>query len=115
MKWMTVAVLVGTLALVGCNKKPKEDVAKAAPPPPPLEAAPAPAPAPSTVVVAPAPAPAPAEAMATGKVYIVKAGDTLSKIAREQLGGINHLGALKAANPGINFDRLKVGQKINLP
>ena len=44
--------------------------------------------------------------------YIVRRGDGGAKIAREH--GIS-LAALQAANPGINWRRLRIGQKINLP
>lgn len=44
--------------------------------------------------------------------YIVKSGDTLSKIARA-----NHVSVtdLKAVNSGVNVNRLRVGQKLKLP
>jgi LysM repeat protein len=41
--------------------------------------------------------------------YVVKSGDTGSKIARET--GVS-LSALEAANPGIDWKKLKVGQSI---
>lgn len=44
--------------------------------------------------------------------YTVKKGDTLSKIAREQ--GYS-LSDFKLANQGIDFNKLKIGQKINIP
>jgi hypothetical protein len=44
--------------------------------------------------------------------YTVKGGDSLSRIARQQ--GVR-LESLKAANPGVNPDRLKVGQTLVLP
>jgi LysM repeat protein len=116
---MTVLVLAGALAMTGCdNNKTKNNPAKA-PPPPPMEPAPLTStPTPAPVAVEPAPvsaAPVSNGSSASGHTYTVKPGDTLSKIAREQLGGINHLGALKAANPGIDVNKLKPGQKINLP
>ncbi len=48
----------------------------------------------------------------TGGEIIIKQGDTLSKLAREQ--GIN-LNDLLRANPGINPNKLQIGQKIKLP
>lgn len=60
-------------------------------------------------VIAP---PANARAAAGSSVYVVKKGDSLGAIAQ------NHkvtLKALKAANPGIDYDKIKVGQKINIP
>lgn len=48
--------------------------------------------------------------------YTVKQGDTLFKIAREQLGGNNQAKAIKKANPDVtDWDHLKVGQVIKLP
>jgi len=44
--------------------------------------------------------------------YVVKSGDTGVKIARE--AGVS-LGALQNANPDVNWNRLHVGQKLNLP
>jgi len=50
-------------------------------------------------------------ATASGE-YVVKSGDTGVKIAREV--GVS-LGALQNANPDVNWNRLHVGQKLNLP
>jgi LysM repeat protein len=44
--------------------------------------------------------------------YIVKSGDTGARIARD--AGIA-LGDLMAANPGVDWNRLRVGQVIKLP
>jgi len=44
--------------------------------------------------------------------YIVKSGDTGAKIARAQ--GVS-LEALKQVNSGVNWNRLKVGDKLKLP
>jgi LysM repeat protein len=48
----------------------------------------------------------------SGNSYIVQSGDNLTTIARK-----NHVSLkdLKAANPGINYDSLKLKQKINIP
>ena len=109
---ITVVLLVGALTLIGCttNKLKKGDAM--APPPPTLE--PAPAPIPRTTVL-PAPAPVPTDVVAGGKVYVLKEGDTFSKIAREQFGGLNRLRDLINANPGIDPNKIHPGQKINLP
>lgn len=53
----------------------------------------------------------PAPAAAAGE-YIIKSGDTGSKIARA--AGVS-LGDLFAANPGINWNRLSVGQIVKIP
>jgi len=55
------------------------------------------------------------DVVASGKVYILKKGDTLSKIARERFGDIRYLRNLIDANPGIDHSNVHPGQKINLP
>ncbi len=44
--------------------------------------------------------------------YVIKAGDSLAKIARAQ--NVT-LADLQAVNPGINSAKLKIGDKIKLP
>lgn len=44
--------------------------------------------------------------------YVVKGGDSLKKIATSQ--GVN-LADLESVNPGVNSNKLKVGQKLKLP
>jgi LysM repeat protein len=51
-------------------------------------------------------------AVAAPGEYIVKSGDTGSKIARA--AGVS-LSALMAVNPSVNWNRLGVGQAIKLP
>jgi LysM repeat protein len=58
-------------------------------------------------VVAPAPVPE-----AAGTEYVVVKGDSLAKIAKKN--GVT-LSALKAANPGVEPTKLKVGQKLSIP
>lgn len=53
-----------------------------------------------------------APAVAGPDEYIIKSGDTGAKIAREK--GVS-LPDLQAVNPGVNWNRLAVGQKIKLP
>ena len=50
-----------------------------------------------------------------GSSYTVQKGDTLYKIAREKLGDPKQWKAIAAANPGLNPNSLKAGQKITLP
>ena len=45
-------------------------------------------------------------------VYIVKEGDSFSKIAAKY--GVT-VSAIAAANPGVSSNRLQIGQKLNLP
>src|SRR5258708_1480004 len=53
----------------------------------------------------------------SGKTYTVKAGDTLSKIAREQLGDANAYMRIFNANKDLltNPDKIKPGQVLKLP
>jgi LysM repeat protein len=44
--------------------------------------------------------------------YVVKAGDTGTKIAKAN--GVNHADLL-SVNPGVNWSKLKVGDKVKLP
>jgi LysM repeat protein len=50
--------------------------------------------------------------MGAGNTYVVKSGDTLSKIAKANGTTIK---AIEAANPGLDANHLKVKQKLNLP
>ena len=55
-----------------------------------------------------------ADAVATD--YTVKAGDTLTKIALEQLGSKDRWKDIKAANPGLDVTKpLALGQVLNMP
>lgn len=49
------------------------------------------------------------------RTYIVQPGDTLSAIARDQLGDITAWPALAQANSLSNPDMLSVGQVLQLP
>lgn len=46
--------------------------------------------------------------------YVVRSGDSLSKIAERELGSQRHADALKAAN-GLDSDLIRVGQKLVIP
>jgi len=63
------------------------------------------------VAVPPVVAPAPVPEVA-GTEYVVVKGDSLAKIAKKN--GVT-LSALKAANPGVEPTKLKVGQKLSIP
>lgn len=90
-----------------------------APPPAaaPVALPPAVAPAPTQVAAADTMvAPAPASVSNAGSTYTVRKGDTLFKIARAQYNGdLSAVKRIKSANPGIDYDHLKVGQKLVLP
>lgn len=47
--------------------------------------------------------------------YTVKSGDTLEKIARDVLGDRKYVGDIQKANPGLNPQRIFVGQVLKLP
>lgn len=47
--------------------------------------------------------------------HFVAKGETLSKIAQEQLGSSRRVNEIVAMNPGLDPDRVYVGQKIKLP
>ena len=51
----------------------------------------------------------------TGNSYTIQKGDTLFKIARAKYGDASAVRKIKEANPGLDADHVKVGQKINLP
>lgn len=59
---------------------------------------------------------APKEASAkTASTYTVKQGDLIRKIAEAQLGSADRWKDIVAANPGIDANKLFVGQKLKLP
>jgi nucleoid-associated protein YgaU len=127
---ITMLALIGTMGLFGfgCddNKATKKSTTEL-PPPAPVEqapiAAPAPAPAPTPVAVEPAPLPAPAHGAAKGGAaaakaggsYVVQKGDTLYAISRKVYGSNARVKDIIAANPGIDPNAIKVGQKLVLP
>jgi LysM repeat protein len=45
----------------------------------------------------------------------VRKGDTLSAIARRELGAASRAKEIQALNPGLDPAKLKVGQSIQLP
>jgi|GEM_PF-4996046 RNA polymerase sigma factor (sigma-70 family) len=65
----------------------------------------APVPSETPEIIAPPPAP-------VRKIYVVNAGDTLKRIARAV--GVTPE-AIRAANPGYNFARMRVGELVQLP
>lgn len=59
------------------------------------------------------PAAQPAAAASSGyDTYVVQKGDTFGGIAQKKHVSLK---SLKAANPGINYDKIRVGQKISIP
>ncbi len=127
MRYVFAPALMLAIFTVGCNDKNKQQAPAATPEPAPivkdtpkdvlkpddtLSSNRTYTPAPT---VKPLPTASAAPAASGAKKYTVKKGDTLIKIAREQLGDEHKLKDLKAANPGIDYDKLKEGQEINLP
>lgn len=51
----------------------------------------------------------------SGRSTTVKKGDTLSSIAKRELGSANRHGEILALNPGVDPNRLRVGQTLKLP
>jgi len=115
-----VVGIAGLTAMLiqGCKREQANDQSENQPPPdtnavamdtnPPAMVAsnvPPPPPPPPPVVAQPPPE-------NPGSEYTVKAGDTLGKIAHKN--GVS-LSALKAANPGVEPTKLKVGQKLTIP
>jgi nucleoid-associated protein YgaU len=52
---------------------------------------------------------------ASGRSYVVKSGDSLSRIAARELGDSGRWTEIRDLNPGLNPDRLKVGASIAMP
>lgn len=135
MKRVLPFILAGSLLIVGCNNKKKDDAQTMTPTPPPElipppaptytpapeptytpapapEVAPAPVPAPAPApTVQPTPAPKPVAKAPT--TYIVKKGDTLSEIAVAHKTTVKQIMAL---NPEIkSANKILVGQKLRMP
>ena len=120
--WVALIVVVGVT--VGCQQKAGEPAPTIYPPEPagglgPYDDVPPP-PEPSASVIRPpkpiTPAPIPAEP--SERVHVVVKGDTLWAIARKYYGPGAKRGQVQGiidANPGINPDRIFVGQKIIVP
>jgi len=119
---ITFLLIAAALSVaMGCNKNQKQAELAPVPAPPQADAAdpyadpyagdtiaaapePAPAPEPEPIVVAPA-----------GRTYTIAKGDTLWSIAKRQYGDGQRWKDIAEANPGINPNKLRVGQQITLP
>lgn len=51
----------------------------------------------------------------SGETHTVQSGDTLSSIAEQKLGAERYWPLIQAANPGLDPDKIRIGQKIKLP
>lgn len=106
-------------------KVPVANASSPAPTPSPMPSPmPAPAPAPYVDGGQPAPAPVPAPVptpapapIAAEREYRVVAGDTLSDIARRELGSSGKVSVLKEANKDVlrGGDMIQVGMKLRIP
>ena len=126
MKYATfyLAMIAASLFVAGCgNNKPAAtaegtDIRQSSPPPPALQPVQPMQPIqPVTTIsdTAPVTTVATATPTITGNTYTIKKGDTLFKIARAKYGDASAVRKIKEANPGLDADHVKVGQKINLP
>jgi len=125
-------VLLGVLLIAGCNKKTETDLTQnntGLPPIPAVEtntwptppdaATPLPPPVPTThevVAVSPTPTVAPGQIdppVATGySEHTVSKGESFYTLGRKYGVGFK---AIADANPGVNPNRLKIGDKIKIP
>ena len=124
---LSLAIFAAAMMVVGCsnNKKPAmnssvTDIRSSTPPAPPPIIQPIQAVQPvqaiQPVVADTSPvAVASATPAITGSSYTVQKGDTLFKIARARYGDASAVKKIKEANPGLDANHIKAGQKINLP
>ncbi|MCA8981412.1 MAG: LysM peptidoglycan-binding domain-containing protein [Planctomycetes bacterium] len=57
----------------------------------------------------------PAVPSGPGGTYTIQSGDVLSRIAQDQLGSVKQVSAILALNPGLDPNRMSVGQVIAMP
>jgi len=63
----------------------------------------------------PGTSPAAPSSAASGPLYVVRSGDTLTLIAQRELGSADRWRELLASNPGLDPKRLLVGSRLRLP
>jgi nucleoid-associated protein YgaU len=131
MRYAVAIMLLLPVMMAGCKQQAKGPQTTTVEPPvssmealAPMPAAPGtettpPPLAPLRAPVAVTPKPAETSAAPTPLVppptYTVQKGDTIYGIARKVFGSDARAKDIIAANPGIDPDRIKVGQVINLP
>ena len=120
MRFSTLSAILLAVSLVaGCqDQKPKDQMPTAVQSPDSglnEASTPLPEPGPMTYTPPPPPLADTAAPMGSGS-YVVKPGDTLYKIAREQLGDPKRYKEIKALNPEIPESyMIKAGQVLKLP
>jgi 5'-nucleotidase len=129
---LTLAATASMFVVVGCANKDKKPAAAAGsvdeiratnvvPAPPPMPVQPVqPQPVQPVIndaspVVTQASLGNGATPAISGNTYTVQKGDTLFKIARAKYNDPSAVRKIKDANPGLDADHIRVGQKINLP
>jgi len=125
---LSLAMVAASMAVVGCSNNAKKpamnssvtDIRSTTPPPPPPMVQPVQPVQPiqpvQPVIADTAPvAVASATPAITGTSYTIQKGDTLFKIARARYGDAAAVKKIKEANPSLDPNHIKVGQKINLP
>jgi 5'-nucleotidase/UDP-sugar diphosphatase len=125
---LSLAMVAASMTVIGCSNNAKKpamnssvtDIRSTTPPPPPPMVQPVqpiqPAQPIQPVIADTAPvAVASATPAITGNSYTIQKGDTLFKIARARYGDAAAVKKIKEANPGLDANHIKVGQKINLP
>jgi 5'-nucleotidase len=126
---LSLLAAAASLAVVGCSNNKKTATGPANPTVTELRPATSTPPAPQPVVVQQVQPVQPvvsdtapvvtqvaaATPQISGSTYTVQKGDTLYKIARAKYGDPAAVKKIQAANPGLNPNSIKVGQKINLP
>jgi 5'-nucleotidase len=117
MQRITFLLLAAALCVaMGCNRNQKQAELAPVPAPPPDSADPYADPyAQDPVAVAPAPEPEPIVIPPAESTYTIAKGDTLWSIAKREYGNGQRWKDIAEANPGINPNKLRVGQQITLP
>ncbi|MEE2681239.1 MAG: LysM peptidoglycan-binding domain-containing protein [Planctomycetota bacterium] len=102
-------------AIVGSAELAPARFVSAVAPTTPIKAVEQPLLATTPVVVPQAPSRPARPSSDTGTTYRVASGDTLSSIAKQWFGAESDWPRIVAANPGLEPDRLRIGQELTLP
>jgi nucleoid-associated protein YgaU len=127
MRYLLTLMLLTALVLPACNRQEEPPQTTALEPPtrtleslqpieePGAEREAALAPAAPPVLYAPAVSVDPAPAAAGERTYVIQKGDTYIGIARRRYGDASRWRDIQAMNPGLNPNKLRIGQVIQLP